>query len=342
MRLEQLEYLIEIAKQNSMNIASEQLHLAPQTLSISMKNLEKEMGFAIFDHTSKGTTLTRNGELVLRFALKTVSDYRAIIAQCATTNTSTVVQTTSSELHGKLIIYCNPIFTTTSLPYYTRIFLNVYPKIKLTTLPRTTQQICETIYQSNIEKNIDSSVLGIVVLPFCQNTLVTEFLPNNSNLIFKPFGCSQYYCCVPKNSPLAKHQTLSIHKLLNHRLILYTASECPMTPLVYALQQYGTEPDIALSVSSIPFWVQAIQDGLGIGFINSLMLSENSYLKEHLNQLQFIRVKEPLLSINGFLYENPLDPITKAFIDLWPDYHPSKAEPKLSDLELSNLTLQLS
>ena len=142
MRLEQLEYLIEIAKQNSMNIASEQLHLAPQTLSISMKNLEKEMGFAIFDHTSKGTTLTRNGELVLHFALKTVSDYRAIIAQCATTNASTLVQTTSPELHGKLIIYCNPIFTTTSLPYYTRIFLNVYPKIRLTTLPRTTQQIC--------------------------------------------------------------------------------------------------------------------------------------------------------------------------------------------------------
>ncbi len=45
MRLEQLEYLIEIAKQNSMSTASEQLHLAPQTLSISMKNLEKKVSF---------------------------------------------------------------------------------------------------------------------------------------------------------------------------------------------------------------------------------------------------------------------------------------------------------
>lgn len=339
MRLEQLEYLIEIAKQSSMNIASERLHLAPQTLSISMKNLEKEMGFAIFDHTSKGTTLTHNGERVLQFAIKTVADYRNIISQCASSIENTTPIDVPNNLQGKLTIYSNPIFTTTFLPYFTRIFLNIYPNIKLTVLPGTTQQICDTIHQNNSTIENKDNLLGLVVLPYSQGNLITDFLPDENALHFKPFSCSQYYCCVPKSSPLAKHQTLSIQKLLNHRLILYTASENTMTPLVYLLKQYEKEPDIALSVSSIPFWVQAIQDGLGIGFINSIMLSENSYLKEHLSQLQFIRVKESLSSINGFLYNDSPSPIIKAFMELWPDYHPTKTEPKLANFQQAKLTI---
>lgn len=337
MRIEQLEYLIEIAKQSSMNIASEQLHLAPQTLSISMKNLEKEMGFTIFDHTTKGTTLTQNGERVLQFAIKTVADYQNIILDCSSNTKSTNYAESIENLQGELTIYSNPIFTTTFLPYYTRIFLKVYPKIKLTILPRTTQQICEIIYQNSLHN--ENNVLGIVVLPYCNNHLVTEFLPPKSALTYKAFSCSQYYCCVSKDSPIAKHQTLSIQKLLDHRLVLYTASENTMTPLVYVLKQYGKEPDIALSVSSIPFWVQAIQDEIGIGFINSIMLSENSYLKEHLNKLQFIRVKESLFSINGFLYNDCSNPIIKAFINLWPDYHPTKNEPKIDNTFSPNLSV---
>ena len=106
MRLEQLEYLIEIAKQNSMSTASEQLHLAPQTLSISMKNLEKEMGFPIFERTSKGATLTENGKLVLQFALKTVTEYHNIIAQCTPQTAPSIQQ----DFQGALTIYSNPIF----------------------------------------------------------------------------------------------------------------------------------------------------------------------------------------------------------------------------------------
>ncbi len=336
MRLEQLEYLIEIAKQNSMSIASEHLHLAPQTLSISMKNLENEMGFAIFEHTSKGTTLTKKGERVLKFALKTLSEYESIIAECNESSTAYKSKFSfDSSLQGKLTIYCNPIYTTTMLPYYTRIFLNLYSNVKLTVLPGTTQQVCEQV-QSAAPSNNAQSTLGLVILPFVDHSCLTELVPSNKNLQLKAFGCSQYYCCVSKSSPLAKFQSMSLKKLLSHPLILYTASENPQTPLVYMLQQYTSKLNIFLSVSAIPFWVQAIQDELGIGFINSLMLSENSYLKEHMKQLHIIKLKEPLYSVNGILYSSNPSPLMTAFMNFWPDYIPTKTEPIL---ETNPLTL---
>ena len=335
MRFEQLEYLIEIARQNSMSIASDHLHLAPQTLSISMKNLEKEMGFSIFDHTSKGTTLTKKGERVLKFALKTLSEYETIIAECSETpEKRTTKFSFDSHLQGTLTIYCNPIYTTTLLPYYTRIFLNLYSNVKFKVLPGTTQQVCEHI-QTAAAPNNNKSTLGLIILPFIKQSCLTELVPPNTNLQLKVFGCSQYYCCVSKSSPLAKFHSMSLKKLLSQPLILYTASENPQTPLIYMLQQYVPQLNIALSVSAIPFWVQAIQDELGIGFINSLMLSESSYLKEHMNQLHILKVKEPLFSVNGFLYSSTPSPLMNAFMELWPDYVPSKTEPILESNPLT-------
>ena len=51
MRIEQLEYLCEVAKRRSMNLAADKLHIAQQTLSTSIKTLEKELDVKLLDRT---------------------------------------------------------------------------------------------------------------------------------------------------------------------------------------------------------------------------------------------------------------------------------------------------
>ena len=75
-----------------------------------------------------------------------------------------------------------------------------------------------------------------------------------------------------------------------------------------------------------------MQDNLGIGFINNAVLSENSYLKEHIDKLVLIKVKEPLISINGFLYSSVPSTLMQAFMDLWPAYRPAKNEPQFESV----------
>lgn len=57
-----------------MSEASQNLHLTPQALSISMKNLEKELGFSVLDTTFSGTTLTAKGEALAILAEKFLFD----------------------------------------------------------------------------------------------------------------------------------------------------------------------------------------------------------------------------------------------------------------------------
>ncbi|MBO5139223.1 MAG: LysR family transcriptional regulator, partial [Peptococcaceae bacterium] len=62
MRLEQLEYLCEISKRKSMNLASSKLFVSQQTLSTAIKNLEKELDCKLLERTYHGVFPTEIGQ----------------------------------------------------------------------------------------------------------------------------------------------------------------------------------------------------------------------------------------------------------------------------------------
>jgi len=70
MRLEFLEYAIEIAKTKSLSKASENLYLTKATLSESIKRLENDLGFKIFARTNYGMELTAVGEVFIDEAME--------------------------------------------------------------------------------------------------------------------------------------------------------------------------------------------------------------------------------------------------------------------------------
>ncbi len=61
MNLQQLEYTLEIYKQGSINKAAQALFVTQPTLSIAIKELEKEIGFVIFERNNKGISPTPAG-----------------------------------------------------------------------------------------------------------------------------------------------------------------------------------------------------------------------------------------------------------------------------------------
>ena len=58
MKIEQLQQLLQIVAEGSMNEAAQKLYVARSSLSTSMKNLEAELGAPIFERTTRGVTLT--------------------------------------------------------------------------------------------------------------------------------------------------------------------------------------------------------------------------------------------------------------------------------------------
>ena len=61
MNIQQLRYVVAIANSGTFREAAEKMFVSQPSLSISVRDLEKELGFKIFNRTSSGAFLTRRG-----------------------------------------------------------------------------------------------------------------------------------------------------------------------------------------------------------------------------------------------------------------------------------------
>lgn len=68
MTIQQCKYVMKIAKTGSFSEAAKQLFIAQSSLSISIKQLEQELGIKIFERSGNGVYLTNEGEEFVSYA----------------------------------------------------------------------------------------------------------------------------------------------------------------------------------------------------------------------------------------------------------------------------------
>lgn len=73
MNLLHFKYAVEIAKTKSISQAAENLYMGQPNLSRAIKELEEKLGITIFSRTSKGITVTPEGEEFLQYAKKIIA-----------------------------------------------------------------------------------------------------------------------------------------------------------------------------------------------------------------------------------------------------------------------------
>ncbi len=73
MTLQQLRYAIMVSNTNSMNEAAKRLFISQPSLSGAIKELEEEMNLVIFARSSRGVTVTAEGEEFLGYARQVLS-----------------------------------------------------------------------------------------------------------------------------------------------------------------------------------------------------------------------------------------------------------------------------
>lgn len=75
MTFQQLQYLLEINRANSIRKAAANLFVAPSSISACVNSLEEELGFPIFIRTQKGLITTPQGQAILDYARRICKIY---------------------------------------------------------------------------------------------------------------------------------------------------------------------------------------------------------------------------------------------------------------------------
>ena len=79
MRLEKLQYLLEINRSHSISAAAKNLNLKQTTLSFTIKTIEEELGFTIFKRIPTGVTTTSEGKILLGYVQEIINKYEELL-----------------------------------------------------------------------------------------------------------------------------------------------------------------------------------------------------------------------------------------------------------------------
>ena len=122
MRLDQLVYIKEIERQQSISKAARELFISQPSLSVALNNLEQEIGVPIFIRGKQGMTPTLMGQIVLE---------KAAVILRLTEELKNINALSEQEVAGKLTVLL-PFFSSSDAGYYLiTTFREKYPHLSL-------------------------------------------------------------------------------------------------------------------------------------------------------------------------------------------------------------------
>ncbi len=320
MRIEQLEYVLEVARQKSFSMAANHLHVSQQSLSQSIKNLEQELGVELFARTNRGAHQTKEGELVVDFSREMLSRYGQLREQLQDLGQKPKQKNT---LCGKLIVYTCRIFYLSFLPDVVKTFLKQYPKMKLEVIELDSKAIYTAI-ETSVEQDSKAEVIGLVNLPYADNGILKEFAVKEG-YTFRPITSGKFKLLVSKESEMAGYKQISARRLAQYSVIQYRTSHFENTPLYHLLAYYGyPTPHISLSVDSFALWVETIKNNLGVGFMHEVACRKNTAHYDTLQQLAAVNIKEVWGGTLGCISREGTSVLANAFLECFPDYQKHK------------------
>ena len=206
MTLNQLNYVIVVSKEKSLNEAAKKLFISQPSLTSAIHSLENEIGFDIFIRSKSGITLTNKGEEFIGYAKSVVEQYEILDAKYIS----------KSNIKRSFSV---------SMQHYTFAVNAFVEVVNQYGMDEYEFEIHETKTHEVIEnvKN-QKSELGVLYLND-YNRAVLEKIFAEAGLAFPPlFDCS-IYAYMSKNNPLATKNEVTIEELQDYPCLAFAQGE---------------------------------------------------------------------------------------------------------------------
>ncbi len=256
MRLEQLHFLVEVAKTNSINIAAEHVYVTQQGISEAIQKLENELGVKLLHRTHQGVFLTETGAVVVDKAKKVLDDIADIRNFCENSDLVSNTEDTE-EISGNLTINIPVCISQSILPKALPVYAKLFPNVHLDISEKGSLEILDNVKAGKV----DFAVIALT------NKILNK-LTLEKDIYFEKIAYGKWYVAASKYSPLARKKSISVKEILTYPLAFYFPSgDHHFTSL---LKQFG-EPNILLNTNCGEIYYKTVAEGLAIGFTTDLV-----------------------------------------------------------------------
>lgn len=244
MKLQQLRYLVEVAKQGlNVSEAAEKLHTSQPGISKQIRLLEDELGVQIFIRNGKRVVdITAPGREILRISER-------ILMQSQ--NLKRIGEEFVQVENGSLTIATTHTQARYALPKVIQAFLQRYPKVRLSIKQGSPTQISEMVVDGSADLAI-----------------ATEGIDHYPELAM--LNCYDWNRCiiVPKAHPLTTlNRPLTIQDIAAWPLITYDFAFTGRSKINRAFEENNLTPNVVLTAIDSDVIKTYVELGLGIGIL---------------------------------------------------------------------------
>lgn len=243
MKLQQLRYLCEVAKQGlNVSAAAEKLYTSQPGVSKQIRLLEEELGVDIFVRNGKRVVeITEPGKAILAIAERLLREAE---------NLRLAGKDFSNEGSGSLVIATTHTQARYALPLTVKAFVQRYPGVNL------------ALHQGN-----PTQVAQMVVAGEADIAIATEIIGEVKELVSMPCHQWNHGIITPPKHPLLKEKTLSLEAIARYPIVTYDSAFAGRARINRAFERKALAPKVVLTAIDSDVIKAYVELGLGIGIV---------------------------------------------------------------------------
>ncbi|MFP4023078.1 MAG: LysR substrate-binding domain-containing protein [Thiohalospira sp.] len=291
MTLNQLKYLVAIAKYRSFSKTAQNLGISQPALTSQIKKLEEEMGFVFFDRTKVPLGITHKGEVFFRRAqqvLKLTDDMYNIAIEL------------EEEISGKLLIGAIPTIAPYLIPVFMDELQKKFPNLHLNIKELITEDIITQVKSGEIDA-------GIIATPV-----------KSKGVVFQTLFYEKFFLFVSENNKFHNLETINISQIDLNELWYLNEGNCfqnQVNTLCHISEKLAQQQNFKYQSNSIESLRFIVEQRGGVTFIPELATLNIDSAKENLiKEIEGLKpVREISLVTTKFLTKQKL---IDAFVEI--------------------------
>ena len=263
MEIRHLQHFIALAEEGQFTAAARKMNIVQSGLSVTIKELELELGAQLVNRTTRAVSLTSAGELFLDHARSSLAMLNEGIQ---------AVRSQDGVVRGRLHLgILQSIAPYVNLPVLLQTFRTKYPEVEFAVRSLSTETIPAQVHSGYVDLSFHAVVgpekwAGLKVIPFKQDSLIA--------------------ICSSKQQ-LSKQRSISLELLAGEKFVDLTPERGLRKLVDRVFVDRNLKRDSLYQVSDVYMVLQFVAAGLGVAIIPS----ELTRYWAHPEQFHALRIK---------------------------------------------------
>lgn len=288
MEVRDLQVFISVAKHLNYTRAGEEVHLSQPSVSVRIKQLERELGVKLFEQLGKKVALTEAGQLLVSYAHRVIA---------AIEDAEHAIKDLQGLQRGSLRIGASTTPGMYIVPRTIARFKQLYPHVDLHLGIKDTREIEEGVIRNEFDFGFVGGHLAgddIDVLPWITDELIL---------------------IVPPKHRLARKKIVTREDLRNETFIGRESGSATRATVAGRLEEWQIQLQTVMEMENPESLKKAVQSGLGLAFVSRFAA------ETELKAKTLVAVRIPKLTISRELKivyrkDKHLSRAARAFIEI--------------------------